>query len=160
MFHTRDDYRRACWIQGRILEQSSLAKGRVRVDPRPYFSQIPRTGYQLEVGGLKRTTQLQNPRWRFRERNSEPQVARSRRSAGWEQLRLFDGERDFRRFRKADHAHFTNPRLLLALRFAERRSELYGWSEETLRLTRRGLITCLSGHEEGEKVRYTEPAPL
>ncbi|MFD3658480.1 hypothetical protein [Streptomyces sp. NPDC058620] len=159
MFHTRDGYCRACWVQGRILEQSSLAEGRVRMDPRPYFTEIRRTGHQLEVGGLKRTTQLQNPQWRYRARESEPATASPRR-VGWEQLRLFEGERDFRRFRKGDHADFANPRLLSALRVSERRAELYGWSEEVLRLTRRGLITCLSGHEEGEKVRYTELVPL
>ncbi|MEW2550398.1 hypothetical protein AB0957_01430 [Streptomyces zhihengii] len=156
----RDGHCRACWVQARILEDADLAEGQVRVDPRPYFPQIARTGHQLEIGGLKRTTQLQNPRWRFRELRALPADDALRPPAAWVQQRLFEAERDFRRFRKAKHADLGNPYLTAALALAERRAELRGWSPEVQRLTRRGLVIVLSGHREGESIRYSELVPL
>ncbi|MFF9690449.1 hypothetical protein [Streptomyces sp. NPDC014623] len=130
------------------------------MDPRPYFARIARTGYQLEIGCLKRTTQLLNPRWRYRELQPTPPAAPARPPASWEQLRLFDSGRDFRRFRKADHADLDNPYLVAAMGLADRKAELCGWSPELLRLTRRGLIAVLFGHQAGETVRYSELVPL
>ncbi|MFJ8978744.1 hypothetical protein [Streptomyces sp. NPDC102282] len=160
VFFVRDEHCRACWVQARILEDADLTEGQVRVDPRPYFARIARTGYQLEIGGLKRTTQLLNPRWRYRELQPAPPATVARQPESWEQLRLFDSGRDYRRFRKTDHADLDNPYLAAALGLADRKAELCGWSPELLRLTRRGLIAVLSGHQAGEAVRYSELVPL
>lgn len=148
-------------MQARITEGDSLKNIDVRVNPRTYFPRIARTGYQLEIGGLKRTTQLVIPKWRFREeRRSGPPLAVTSAAAQVEQLRLFDVRRDYRCFKKELHADYNNPALIAGRRIAEGRAELRGWSDEIRRLTDRGLVAVLSSHQPGEVIHYLDVLPL
>ncbi|MEV6678547.1 hypothetical protein AB0N09_17060 [Streptomyces erythrochromogenes] len=160
-FFLRDGRCRACWVQARLLEGTELANPDVRIDPRAYFPLITRTGHQLELGGLKRSSQLAYPKWRYRQ--DRLTVAGEALVVGpcpGEQLRLFEARRDYRCFEKARHADYANLTLVAARVVAERLAELRGWTTEVCRLTDRGLVVVLSGHQVGELISYLDMLPL
>lgn len=159
-FFLRDGRCRACWVQARLLEGTELANPDVRIDLRAYFPLIARTGHQLELGGLKRTSQLAYPKWRYRQDRPAAGEAPASGPGPAEQLRLFEARRDYCRFEKSRHADYTNLTLIAGRVVAERLAELRGWTIDVCRLTDRGLVVVLSGHRAGERVCYLDILPL
>ncbi|MFG2919552.1 hypothetical protein ACGF0D_42635 [Kitasatospora sp. NPDC048298] len=81
------------------------------------------------------------------------------RSAGWVQLLLFTVSRDYRHFDRERHADLANPYLARARRAAKAFGEARGWSRWVASDVDRALVIVLSGHVEGESIRYSEIFP-
>lgn len=72
------------------------------------------------------------------------------------QLRLFDARRDFARFDGRRDPDPTTPWLIWAHYLAHRRGEARGWTRRVRFAVGRGLVILLSGHVEGDTIRYSE----
>jgi hypothetical protein len=153
----REGHCRLCWAQARLLE------GEPHIDPRRYFDRLPRTGHQLFLAAMRRTLQLKLPRWRHQQRLAQRQALAeppAPRHCSAVQLRLCDVPRDYTRFDPTRTADAVNPHLVEGRHVAARLAELRGWSPEVRMLTDRGLLAVLSGHHDGEAIRYSEILPL
>jgi hypothetical protein len=80
-------------------------------------------------------------------------------ATGVDQLSLFDLPRDFTRFDRRLHANLGNPWLNCARHTLIDLGERRGWPKRVLQETDRALIILLSGHVQGDKVRYSDLFP-
>lgn len=78
---------------------------------------------------------------------------------GWIQPPLFTTTRDYRTFERERHADLANPWLIRARRAARALGEARGWTRWVASDVDRALVIVLSGHAEGESIRYTEIFP-
>jgi hypothetical protein len=95
---------------------------------------------------------------RVTKRPPEPAPS-SARMTNWIQLSLFTAGRDYRHFDREQHADLTNPYLVRARRAARALGEARGWSRWVTSDVDRALVIVLSGHTEGETIRYSEIFP-
>jgi len=78
-----------------------------------------------------------------------------------DQLRLpLEVRRDYSRFTRARHADLTNPTLIRAQRVAASFGESRGWSHWLVNDVDRALVILLSGHIDGDKIRFSELFPV
>ncbi|MFP8905864.1 hypothetical protein [Streptomyces atacamensis] len=75
------------------------------------------------------------------------------------QLPLFTTVRDFHRFDRERHADLADPWLIRARQTARALGEARGWSRWITSDVDRALVIVLSGHCEGESIRYSELFP-
>jgi hypothetical protein len=153
----REGHCRLCWAQARLLE------GEPHIDPRRYFDQLPRTGHQLFLATMRRTLQLELPRWRHQQRLAQQRALTDQPThpdRDGVQLRLCDVPRDYSRADRARDADIAGPYLAEGRRITTRLAELRGWSPEVRMLTDRGLVVVLPRHHDGETIRYSHVQPL
>ena len=67
--------------------------------------------------------------------------------------------RDYTRFDRSRHAEFTNPSLIRARAAAESIAEARGWTAHVSSEVDRALVVLLSGHVDGDVIRYSELFP-
>src|SRR3989442_3509571 len=92
-------------------------------------------------------------------RKPDPNPARSTPISKWAQPPLFEADRDFTAFDRRRHADLTNPWLLRAQHEAKRWGEARGWTYSVAHDVDPALVILLSGHIDGEKVRYSQMFP-
>ncbi|MCY0932568.1 hypothetical protein OTB20_41960 [Streptomyces sp. H27-H1] len=80
-------------------------------------------------------------------------------STAWHQPELTPASRDFSRFDRTLHGDLANPRLIRARSEARTLGEARGWTRWTASDVDRALVIVLSGHVEGEVIRYSEIFP-
>ena len=148
-------YCRLCWMQA-----SLEAKGQVTI-LEPFLRQIRHQ--QLRFADMQRwgTRIPGRPAGRQGRRvgRPQPQPPQPRPVTGWIQLRLFDASRDYTRFNRRRHADFANPWLARARAAAQAMGEARGWSRRVASGVDRGLVILLSGHADGDEIRYSELFP-
>ncbi|MCW2932780.1 MAG: hypothetical protein JWM19_3742 [Actinomycetia bacterium] len=147
-------YCRLCWMQA-----SMEARGQVTV-LGPFlrairyqqlsFADMQRWGTR---GTGRRTGKL------GRRARQQPLPAGPRRVTGWVQLRLFDASKDYTRFDRSRHADYASPWLARARAIAQATGEARGWTRWVARDVDRALVILLSGHADGDEVRYSEMFP-
>jgi hypothetical protein len=92
---------------------------------------------------------------------SEPRSGAARRPVGPEgQRRLLDVPKDFTRVEAARHANHDNPWVIRARRATHRLGQAHGWSQGTQFQVNQALVILLSGHCDGDVVRYSELFPV
>jgi len=148
-------YCRLCWMQA-----SLEAKGQVTV-LEPFLREIRH--HQLSLAGMQRwgARAPGRPVGKQGRRigRPQPQPPQPCPVTGWIQLRLFDAWRDYHRFDRRRHADFANPWLARARTVARAIGEARGWSRRVAGEVDRGLVILLSGHADGDKIRYSELFP-
>lgn len=82
-----------------------------------------------------------------------------RPATGWLQPDLFSAARDYHRFDRGRHEDSANPWLVQARRTARTLGEVRGWTRWIASDVDRALVIVLSGHTEGETIRYSEIFP-
>jgi len=92
-------------------------------------------------------------------RRPRTQPPEPRRITGYVQLRLFDASRDYPRFERSRHADDANPWLVRARAIAQAVGEARGWTRWVASDVDRALVILLSGHADGDEVRYSEMFP-
>jgi hypothetical protein len=142
------------------MQASLEAKGQVTV-LEPFLREIRH--HQLSLAGMQRwgTRAPGRPVGKQGRRigRPQPQPPQPRPVTGWIQLRLFDVWKDYRRFDRRRHADFANPWLARARTVARTIGEARGWSRRVAGEVDRGLVILLSGHADGDKIRYSELFP-
>ena len=149
-------YCRLCWMQA-----SLEAKGQVTV-LEPFLREI--CHHQLSFAGMQRwgARVPGRPAGRQGRRIGKPRPQPPhppRPLTGWVQLRLFDARKDYARFDRRRHADFANPWLARARAAAQAIGEARGWSRWVASDVDRGLVILLSGHADGDEIRYSELFP-
>ncbi|MCY0924380.1 MULTISPECIES: hypothetical protein [unclassified Streptomyces] len=100
----------------------------------------------------------QERRGRPRRPDPEPALPPAR---GWFQAELFEARRDLTRWRPdQEHARTDDPWLAWARHSAHRLGEARGWPRKTRLNVDQALVIVLSGHAEGDVVRYSEIFPV
>jgi hypothetical protein len=117
--------------------------------------------HQLRFAGMHRrgTRVPGRPPGNQGRRASQPRPSPPRPVTGWIQLRLFDASRDDTRSGRRRHADFTSPWLARARAAARAIGEARGWSRPVASGVDRGLVIVLSGHADGDQIRYSELFP-
>ncbi len=149
-------YCRLCWMQA-----SLEAKGQVTV-LEPFLREIGH--HQLSFAGMQRwgTRVPGHPAGRQGRRAGKPRPQPPpppRPITGWIQLKLFDARKDYTRFGRSRHADLASPWLARARTAAQAIGEARGWTRWVASDVDRGLVILLSGHEDGDEVRYSEMFP-
>jgi hypothetical protein len=148
-------YCRLCWMQA-----SLEAKGQVTV-LEPFLREIRH--HQLGFADMQRwgARVPGRPAGKQGRRTARPrpQPPEPRPVTGWVQLRLFDARKDYTRFDRRRHADFANPWLARARTAAQAIGEARGWSRWVAGGVDRGLVILLSGHANGDEIRYSEMFP-
>lgn len=150
----KKDYCRLCWCQA-----SLDARGQVTV-LAPYLQRVRR--HQLFFAWMQKPRQ---PGPRLGKRGRRPLRPRPvpasalNPATGCVQLRLFDAPRDFTCFDRRQHGVLDNSWLLWVQHVARQLGEARGWTTWVARDVDRALVILLSGHLEGERVRYSELFP-
>jgi site-specific recombinase XerD len=153
---SKKGYCRLCWFQA-----STDAKGVWTPTLLPYldgvrhhqlfFAKMQRQKARKDEPRLgKRGRQLRKP-------GSEPVPPPSIPS--WTQLAMFDTRRDFTAFDRRHHADLTNPWLIHAQHTARTIGEARGWTNWVTSDVDRALVILLSGHVQGDRIRYSEMFP-
>jgi len=150
-------YCRLCWMQA-----SLEAKGRVTV-LEPFLREIRH--HQLAFADMQRwgARVPGQPAGRQGRRAGKPRPEPQpppRQVTGWIQLKLFDARKDYTRFDRSRHADLASPWLARARSTAQAIGEARGWTRWVAQDVDRGLVILLSGHEDGDKVRYSEMSPV
>jgi hypothetical protein len=152
----KKDYCRLCWCQA-----SADAKGVWTPTLLPYLQQARH--HQLFFAKMQRQKACKGqPRLGKRgrqPRKPNPKPATPTPVSTWVQPALFEARRDFTAFDRRRHADLTNPWLLRAQHEAKRWGEARGWTYWVANDVDRALVISLSGHIDGEKVRYSQMFP-
>lgn len=146
-------YCRLCWHQA-----SLEAKGQVTV-LEPFLRRL--CHHQLFLADLQRP-RMRGPRigkQGRRARRPHPVPPAPAPITGWVQLRLFDLPRDFTRFDRRQHANLANPWLVRARDIARSIGQARGWTQWVASDVDRALVILLSGHADGDRVRFSELFP-
>ena len=154
----KKEYCRSCWCQARA---DGRATGRTG-GPATAVHHLDQVGYchQLFFADLfshrgAATTPLAKGHSRGRPCKPPPPAA-GRPTTPWVQRPLFTGvHRDFTRF-DDHHADSANPWLSWANHVAHRFGEARGWTRNVRAPVSRGLVIVLSGHVDGDVIRYSE----
>jgi site-specific recombinase XerD len=155
----KDGSCRLCWTQARY--QANAAGGLPRGAVSVLESSLTLRHHQLFFDRMK----LRRPKGPVRKYDRRgaprkpPPAPACRPPAGWVQFRMFDARPDHTRFNEAKHADPGNPWLVWAVYLASRLGEARGWRRGICFAVRRGLTIVLSGHVEGDTVRYSEMFP-
>ena len=149
-------YCRLCWMQA-----SLEAKGQVTV-LEPFLREIRH--HQLSFADMQRwgTRVPGQPAGRQGRRAGKPRPEPRpppRPVTGWIQLKLFDARKDYTRFDRRRHADLSSSWLARARAAAQAIGEARGWTRWVTQDVDRGLVILLSGHEDGDEVRYSEMSP-
>jgi len=154
------DYCRLCWQQAAY--ESKAAGGLPRGAVSVLESGGPRHGHQLFFDRMKlRRPQSPAPKYGHRRGGPpKPPPDPAGRPPAWlVQLRLFEVDRDFTRFKESTGIDHSNPWLCWAIYLAHQRGEARGWSRGARIGVRRGLTIVLSAHTGGDVVRWSELFP-
>jgi hypothetical protein len=150
-------YCRLCWMQA-----SLEAKGQVTV-LEPFLRNVG--CHQLGFAGMQRWG-ARAPGKRIgrqgrRGLRPHPGPLPAGPVTGWEQLRLpFGASRDYSRFARRQHADLANPALIRARQAARAAGEARGWTRWVASDVDRALVILLSGHTDGDTIRYSELFPV
>lgn len=157
----RNSYCRSCWNQARLhARQSGQAPG-VAIASQ-HLHQVRH--HQLFFANLlsSRGASTTAPRRQGRAgrpRKPPPPTAR-RPVTGWVQPVLFDGlRRDFTRFTEPRRSAIHSPWVAWAHYRAHLLGESRGWTRRVRIGVNRALIILLSGHCDGDLIRYSEMFP-
>lgn len=151
----KKDYCRLCWMQA-----SLEARGQVTVLD-PFLREI--RFQQLSFADMQRwgTRVPGSPAGKQGRHRRRPLPAppESRRITGWIQLGLFGAAKDYTLFDRERDADYANPWLLRARAIAQAVSEARGWTRWVASDVDRALVILLSGHADGDEIRYSEMFP-
>ncbi|MBP2369860.1 integrase [Pseudonocardia parietis] len=143
----KNRYCRLCWLQAALQAQDPPI-----VTPADLAAV---TSHQLSFAG---TTKMRGPRSGARRRLHTPPAADRARPAGSAdggqlQLHLPGPGRAFDR---AQHAELDNHALIRVRRIAATMSQAHGWNAALVAELDRALVVVLSGHADGERLRYSQ----
>lgn len=153
--HEEHGYCRLCRAQATWASKEAGVTGRDRL-LLPFLLQVKHQ--QLFFANMQRPRNGGPPvgkagRHRLR---VKPPVACPPPVTNWHQPELVSAARDFGRFDRRQHADLNNPRLVRARREALALGEARGWTRWIASDVDRALVIVLSGHVEGEVIRYSE----
>ncbi|QCX82624.1 hypothetical protein C9F11_45320 (plasmid) [Streptomyces sp. YIM 121038] len=153
----RDDYCRLCWVQART---EAAAAGDKPESFLPHLRHQQLFFYGLTALGDRRPkpSAAKHGR-RGRPRRPDPAPAPPP-PAVWCQLALFEARRDLTGRATDEDAHRGNPWLAWARHSAHRLGEARGWPRKTRLNIDQALVIVLTGHAEGDVVRYSEVFPV
>jgi hypothetical protein len=143
-------YCRMCWMQA-----SLEAKGQVSV-LQPFLERI--CHHQLRFAAMQRPRQpgVRVGKQGRRVLKLQPRPPETRRAVAWTQLRMADVRRDYSGFERRRHADYANPALISARRAAALIAETHGWTVGVQADVDRALVILLSGHADGDTIRFSE----
>jgi site-specific recombinase XerD len=152
----KNAYCRLCWCQA-----SADAKGVWTPTLLPYLERV--RDHQLFFAKMQ-CQKARKGQPRLGKRGRQPRSSRADPATAppvtdWLQPPLFEARRDFTAFDRRRHADLTNPWLLRAQREARRWGEARGWTHWVANDVDRALVILLSGHTDGEEVRYSQMFP-
>ncbi|GGP01159.1 hypothetical protein GCM10012280_71460 [Wenjunlia tyrosinilytica] len=153
----REEYCRLCWVQARAEAAVTGAK------PESFLPHLRHQ--QLFFYGLtalwdrrpKPTASKYDRRGRPRRPDPAPAPPPP---AVWCQLALFEARRDLTGRASDEDASRDNPWLAWARHSAHRLGEARGWPRQTRLNVDQALVIILTGHAEGDVVRYSEVFPV
>jgi integrase len=146
-------YCRMCWMQA-----SLEAKGQVSV-LQPFLERIRH--HQLRFAAMQRPRQpgVRVGKQGRRVLKLQPNPPETRRAVAWTQLRMADVRRDYSGFERRRDADYANPALISARRAATLIAEAHGWTLGVQADVDRALVILLSGHADGDTIRFSELFP-
>jgi integrase len=148
----KKSYCRLCWAHA-----SLEATGQVTV-LAPYLQAL--SHHQLFFADMRRAMMRRgNPPCRSYSRPVSPPLPPQPFPPGV-QLSILDSRRDLRQFDRSQHADLANPWLAVGRKAASDIAELHGWSASVRTEVDRGMVIVLSGHTDGNRIRYSEVAQL
>ena len=149
-------YCRLCWLQA-----SLEAKGQVTV-LEPFLRRL--TCQQLFFTRMHRIRQpgpLLGKAGRRARRPRPALVDLDEPATGGTQLRLtINTRRDYASFSRREHADLHNPALVRARQLACSIGEARGWTPTVAGYVDRALVILLSGHADGDTIRFSELFPV
>ncbi len=149
-------YCRLCWLQA-----SLEAKGQVTV-LEPFLRRL--TCQQLFFTRMHRIRQpgpLLGKAGRRARRSRPALVDLDEPATGGTQLRLtINTRRDYASFSRREHADLHNPALVRARQLACSIGEARGWTPTVAGYVDRALVILLSGHADGDTIRFSELFPV
>lgn len=157
----RNQYCRLCWCQARLLARESgepvgLAKPSCHLQ-RVQHHQLFFANMLSTRGASTTPPRTRGRRGRRGRPRKQPPRSAARPAAGWVQPFRFDNlRRDYTRFNERTDVNLNNPWLAWGLHLAHQFGENRGWGATVRSDADRVLTILLSGHLDGDVVRYSD----
>lgn len=154
----REGHCRLCWVQARAEAAATSAKAESFL-PGPRYQQLFSSRMTALWDRRPKPPTVKHGR-RGRPRRPDPPTAPAPPTV-WRQPALFEAQRDLSGWSGGDECtQRGNPWMAWARHRAHRLGEARGWPRRTQLNVDQALVIVLTGHAEGDTVRYSEIFPV